>query len=47
MNKPKDPYPGLLGIFDGYKDKRHEIYLSDPRKANPKNMKTLIRQPFK
>lgn len=34
------------GIFDGYKQKHHEIYLSDPRKSNPATMKTVIRQPF-
>ncbi len=35
------------GKFDGLKTKHHEIYLSDPRKANPATMKTVIRQPFK
>ena len=35
------------GKFDGLKSKHHEIYLSDPRKANPATMKTVIRQPFK
>jgi len=35
------------GTFDGHKNKHHEIYLSDPRKANPAAMKTVIRQPFK
>ena len=35
------------GKFDGLKHKHHEIYLSDPRKANPATMKTVIRQPFK
>ena len=34
------------GKFDGKEQKHHEIYLSDPRKANPKTMKTVIRQPF-
>ncbi|NVM35540.1 MAG: GyrI-like domain-containing protein [Candidatus Lokiarchaeota archaeon] len=34
------------GKFDGYNNKHHEIYLSDPRKANPATMKTVIRQPF-
>ena len=34
------------GKFDGLQDKHHEIYLSDPRRANPKTMKTIIRQPF-
>ena len=32
--------------FDGHSNKHHEIYLSDPRKANPATMKTVIRQPF-
>ncbi|MHA1459772.1 MAG: GyrI-like domain-containing protein, partial [Promethearchaeota archaeon] len=35
------------GKFDGLKNKHHEIYLSDPRRANPATMKTVIRQPFK
>ena len=35
------------GKFDGLETKHHEIYLSDPRKANPDTMKTVIRQPFK
>ncbi|MFX1500722.1 MAG: GyrI-like domain-containing protein [Promethearchaeota archaeon] len=34
------------GMFDGLINKHHEIYLSDPRKANPATMKTIIRQPF-
>jgi len=34
------------GTFSGLKQKHHEIYLSDPRKAKPQNMKTVIRQPF-
>ena len=34
------------GNFDGHSHKHHEIYLSDPRKANPATMKTVIRQPF-
>ena len=34
------------GNFDGLERKHHEIYLSDPRKANPATMKTVIRQPF-
>ena len=32
--------------FDVQDHKHHEIYLSDPRKAKPENMKTVIRQPF-
>ena len=34
------------GKFKGHNNKHHEIYLSDPRKANPATMKTVIRQPF-
>ncbi|TFG25797.1 MAG: hypothetical protein EU533_00705 [Promethearchaeota archaeon] len=34
------------GKFNGHVQKHHEIYLSDPRKANPARMKTVIRQPF-
>ena len=30
--------------FDGLKQKHHEIYLSDPRKAAPEKLKTVIRQ---
>lgn len=33
--------------FDGTLQKHHEIYLSDPRKANPEKLKTIIRQPVK
>ena len=32
-------------IFDGVKQKHHEIYLSDPRKTAPDKLKTIIRQP--
>jgi len=35
------------GKFDGHNLKHHEIYLSDPRKSKPENMKTIIRQPYK
>jgi hypothetical protein len=31
--------------FDGKEQKHHEIYLSDPRRAAPDKMKTVIRQP--
>jgi hypothetical protein len=31
--------------FDGLKQKHHEIYLSDPRKAAPDKMRTIVRQP--
>lgn len=31
--------------FDGYTQKHHEIYLSDPRRTAPEKLKTIIRQP--
>ncbi|MHA2090009.1 MAG: GyrI-like domain-containing protein [Candidatus Kariarchaeaceae archaeon] len=34
------------GTFDGLVQKHHEIYLSDPRRTKPENLKTIIRQPF-
>ena len=34
------------GTLEGLTHKHHEIYLSDPRRAKPENMKTVIRQPF-
>ncbi len=33
--------------FDGIEQKHHEIYLSDPRRAAPDKMRTVIRQPVK
>jgi hypothetical protein len=27
--------------------KHHEIYLSDPRRTTPENLKTIIRQPMR
>ena len=33
--------------FEGIRQKHHEIYLSDPRKAAPEKMKTIIRQTIK
>jgi hypothetical protein len=27
------------------RDKHHEIYLGDPRRTKPENLKTVIRQP--
>lgn len=30
--------------FDGIEQKYHEIYLSDPRRAAPENMRTVIQQ---
>ncbi len=34
------------GTFDGRRQKHHEIYLGDPRRAAPEKLRTLIRQPF-
>jgi hypothetical protein len=34
------------GIFDGIRQKHHEIYMGDPRRAAPEKLKTVIRQPF-
>jgi hypothetical protein len=34
------------GLFDGYKHRHHEIYLSNPQRIKPERMKTIIRQPF-
>ena len=31
----------------GQKRKHHEIYLSDPRKTKPENIKTVLRIPIK
>ena len=30
----------------GQKKRHHEIYLSDPRKTKPENLKTVIRHPI-
>ncbi len=32
-------------VFDGLKQKHHEIYMSDPRRTAPEKLKTVIRQP--
>ena len=32
--------------FDGRRQKHHEIYLGDPRRAKPEKLRTVIRQPF-
>jgi len=32
-------------VFDGVKQKHHEIYLSDPRRTAPEKLKTVLRQP--
>jgi hypothetical protein len=33
--------------FDGMRQKHHEIYLGDPRRAAPDKLKTVIRQPIR
>ncbi|HEX7189861.1 MAG TPA: GyrI-like domain-containing protein [Actinomycetes bacterium] len=32
--------------YDGRLHKHHEIYLSDPRRAAPDKLRTIIRQPY-
>jgi len=34
-------------LSDGNIRRHHEIYLSDPRKANPSTMKTILRHPVR
>ena len=46
VSKVHDFIKEMGGNFEGHEQKHHEIYLSDPRKANPTTMKTVIRQPF-
>jgi hypothetical protein len=38
-----------FAVDNGYqlRGKHHEIYLSDPRRAAPERLKTVIRQPVK
>ncbi|MEL7658225.1 MAG: GyrI-like domain-containing protein, partial [Bacillota bacterium] len=36
-----------LKVDYGPERKHHEIYLSDPRKSKPENLKTVIRYPVK
>lgn len=31
--------------FDGRREKHHELYLGDPRRSEPENLRTIIRQP--
>ena len=33
-------------VFDGLRQKHHEIYLGDPRRAAPEKLRTIIRQPY-
>ena len=49
-----DEGPTIASIHQLIKDEghelsglHHEIYLSDPRRTDPKKLKTIIRQPFK
>lgn len=56
---PYDDEPGTVAVMDKYLDEHgyvndfsttrlhHEIYLSDPRKVAPENMKTVIRHPIR
>lgn len=37
---------GFIGARSGLRGKHHEIYLSDIRRADPKNWKTILRQPM-
>lgn len=47
--------PATLELLDGYimrhglkrNGRHHEIYLSDPRRATPEKMRTILRQPVK
>ncbi|WP_404387406.1 GyrI-like domain-containing protein [Humibacillus xanthopallidus] len=32
--------------LDGHRHKHHEIYLGDPRRADPDKLRTIIRQPY-
>lgn len=35
------------GVIQSEESKKHEIYLSDPRKCAPEKLKTVIRHPIK
>ncbi|MBX2874701.1 MAG: GyrI-like domain-containing protein [Saprospiraceae bacterium] len=51
---PFSEEPATLEVLHGFirdngydfRAKHHEIYLSDPRRANPEKMKTVLRQPI-
>lgn len=50
----KDEWPTLQTLHDGMRKagyvaagKHHEIYLGDPRRAKPQNLRTILRQPVK
>ena len=55
---PYDDEPETVGTLDAYAEAQgytldfgltrhhHEIYLSDPRKAKPENLRTIIRHPI-
>lgn len=34
------------GKFNGYTQKHHEIYIGDPNRGKPENLRTVIRQPY-
>ena len=36
----------LGGHFDGRRQRHHEIYVGDPRRAAPDRLHTILRQPF-
>ena len=44
-----DEYIALSGYVNDFSDLRrhHEIYLSDPRRAKPEGLKTVIRHPIR
>lgn len=50
----KDEWPTIQRLHDAIKDngfemsgKHHEIYLGDPRRAKPENLRTIVRQPVR
>ena len=50
----KDEWPTIQRLQDGMRregyvpnGKHHEIYLGDPRRAKPENLKTILRQPVR
>jgi len=47
IRKLHDCIEAYGGVFDGKRQKHHEIYLSDFRKVDPEKMRTVLRQPFK
>lgn len=50
----KNEWPTIQRLHDGIRDagyeasgKHHEIYLGDPRRAKPENLRTILRQPVR